>query len=83
MKKEWTLGRHEPVLVELEIAKAMQDKKLPAVVRTLQKLDKRKVALMAGGTAVTLAVLSAAMNCTSWKRSLNWAGVEAMSAVGR
>lgn len=26
MKKEWTLGRHEPMLVELEIAKAMQDK---------------------------------------------------------
>jgi len=60
MKKEWTLGRHEPMLVELEIAKAMQDKKQPAAVWTLQKLDKRKVALVAGGTAVTLAGLSGA-----------------------
>ena len=41
MKKEWTLGRHEPMLVELEIAKAMQDKKLPAAVWTLQKLDSK------------------------------------------
>lgn len=70
MKKEWTLGRHEPVLVELEIAKAMQDKKLPAVVRTLQKLDKRKVALMAGGTAVTLAVLSAAGKYTVYRTAV-------------
>lgn len=70
MKKEWTLGRRNPLSVEVEIAKAVQDSRLPEAVRTLRKVDTRKAVLLAGGTVLALSALSAAGKFTAYRAAV-------------